>query len=280
MNELPLRFLSLCILFLGIGCSTNTPSEEAVEENMVMTLNLPDNEAGEAVRKAIDWAGGWEAYHEKKSMSYTKIVQYFDSTGTQEREVRQQHQYRLRPFGVRITWEDDGDQYLMINNGEQAWKVRNDTVLTDKADVDNAWNSTFGSHYVVNMPFKLADPGTVLTYAGLDTLQNGKVVHVIETTYEEGAGSTAGMHRWWYYIDAEDYSLAANFLDYGNGHSYTQYEAFEEVNGIKINKERHSYPANADRELQYLRTKYRNENIHLSEDPLDDQLFASPEEMQ
>lgn len=270
--QLLIGLLSLSVIS---GCDYSTQNE-SVNEETAASLNLADNEAGQAVRQAIEWAGGWDAWQDKKSLSYTKVIQYFDSTGNQEREVRQLHQYRLQPFAVRISWQDAGDDYVIINNGEQAWKLRNDTVMTAQADVNNAWNASFGSHYVMGMPFKLADPGTVLTYEGTDTLHNGKVVHSIKIDYEEGAGSAAGMHHWWYYLAVEDNSLAANFLDYGDGYTYTQYEAFTEVDGIKLNKERHSYTSNADRELLFRRTLYRNEDVRLSETPPAADLFELP----
>lgn len=236
---------------------------------------LPDNEAGNVVSKAIAAAGGWEDWAAKKTLSYTKVIQFFDSIGSMEREVRQLHQYQLQPLKMRISWEEEGDHYTVINNGQQVWKLKNDQSLTEQTDIDQAWNSSFGSHYVMCMPFKLTDPGTVLTYQGLDTLSGGQVVHAIKTTYQEGAGSAAGKHTWWYYFDKDNYSLAANFLDYQDGFSYTQYVAFAEIQGIKLNKERKSYSTNADRDLKYVETVYKNENIQFDV-TLEESLFEPP----
>lgn len=251
---------------LLIGCASegedSASDKESIHYEVSPLERLPDQEAGNVVKKAIEEAGGWEKWADKKTLSYTKVIQYFDSMGAMEREIRQLHQYRLHPhLKIKISWEEDGNDYTIINNGQQAWKLKNGQQLTEQSDINHAWNSSFGSHYVMCMPFKLTDPGTVLTYEGLDTLANGQVVHSIKTTYKEGAGSAAGIHTWWYYFDKDDYGLAANFLDYGDGFSYTQYEAFAEIEGIKLNKERKSYSTSADRDLEYVKTVYKNENI-------------------
>lgn len=281
MKKQLLIFLTFCLSAFFICACQNQEQEgdssEEPEQEMVSPFDqLPDSEAGDIVRKAIEWAGGWEKWAGKKTLSYTKITQYYDSTGTMEREARQLHQYQLHPqIKMNISWVEDQDRYTIINNGQQAWKLKNDKALTEKSDVNHGWNSSFGSQYVMCMPFKLADPGTVLDYEGLDTLANGEIVHSIKTTYEEGAGSAAGMHTWWYYFDQETYRPVANFLDYGNGYSYTQYEAFTEVDGIQLNQERKSYPSNAQRDLQAVRTIYKNEDVQL-DTKLDDALFEPP----
>lgn len=269
---------SLCIvsLFVLFSCtSNNKPDQEPDEPVSSVKISpynaLPDNEAGTIVRKAIEYFGGWENWVSKNTVSYYKTTSYLDSTGTETRSVGQLHQYQLQPtFKARMSWEENGDQYVIINNGQQAWKFKNGEEMTDQGSKNQAWNSSFGSHYVFSMPFKLTDPGTILTFEGLDTLDNGKVVNSLKVEYEEGAGSSGGMHDWWYFFDPETNELIANFLDHGHGYSYTSYEGFEEVDGIRIQKKRHSYDTNENRGIGYLETTYKNEdvqfNVSLSED--------------
>lgn len=133
--------------------------------------------------------------------------------------------------------------------------------MPNEPDVKSAWNSTFGSHYVMCMPFKLADSETILDYQGLDTLRNKQIVHSIKTTYTKNAGSSGGLHTWWYYFDKDTFEPTANFLDYGDGFSYTQNDEFQNVDGIKMNKKRSSYKSNSNRDLSYKGTEYTNEDI-------------------
>lgn len=234
---------------------------------------LPDNEAGDAIRQAIAHAGGWEAWADKKTFTFYKNIEYFDSTGAKERSLRQLHQYQLHPtFKARLSWEEDGDEYVIINNGQQAWKFKNGEEMTDQASRNQAWNSSFGSHYVISMPFKLTDPGVILTDQGLDTIRNDRVVHSVKVQYEEDAGSSGGMHDWWYYFDPDTYGLAANFLDYGDGCTFTSYQTFTTIGGIRMHEKRHSYVAAKDKEVQYLRTIYTNEEMQFDL-PMEDELF-------
>jgi len=271
--------LLLCLIVL-IGCANNS-NNNANTENEEVKLSpveeLPDNKAGSIVRKAIEYAGGWNDWLEKKTLTYTKEIQFFDSVGNLRREVIQLHQYQLQPqLKMRMTWQDNGDKYTIINNGQEAWKLKNGVLLTGRSDVNSAWNSSFGSQYTMCMPFKLTDPGVVLTYEGLDTLANSKVVHSIKVNYLEGAGSSAGYHTWWYYFNKDNYELAANFLNFGNGFSYTQYEEFLEQDGIKLNKERHSYHADKDRDLLYLSSTYKNKDVQFNLE-FEESFFELPE---
>lgn len=257
---------------LVMACTSEASEKGGSEMNVSPMERLPDNKAGTIISQAIKEAGGWENWANIKTLSYTKVIQQYDSTGAKKKEVRQFHQYQLNPLKVRFDWKEQGDKYTIINNGQQAWKYKNGKEMTGESDVNNAYNTSYGSHYTICMPFKLTDPGTVLTYEGTDTLPNGHEAHVIKTSYKDGAGSAAGMHTWWYYFDTDTNMLAANLLDYGDGFSYTQYEAFAEVQGIKINKQRKSSAANAAIELNPARTVYINENIRFNEE-LKDSLF-------
>jgi len=266
MNKQVIILLILPFLLVIVNCKNDskTTSKMGIDkvDETVITMNLPDNDAGDIIQKAINFSGGWEQWANKKNLSYTKKITYFDSLENKIREVKQLHQYQLKPnLKMRISWEQDGNLYEIRNNGEQALKFKNGEVLSGEEINNSAWNSSYGSHYVMCIPFKLTDPGTILTYEGLDTLAANHVVHSIKVIYEKGAGSAAGMHTWWYYFDNHNYKLIANFLDYGNGFSYTQYESFKEVANIKINQQRKSYRTNKNRDLLYIGTVYTNENI-------------------
>ncbi len=266
------RYLLIFTASLGlIACKDEgkTTAEKATSEKVADSIpsNLPDSEAGTIVKEAIEFSGGWKNWMDKSTLTYTKNIQFLDSLGNQLRMVSQLHQYQLRPsFKASITWEEEGNKHHVINNGTQAWMLVNDKLQTDEANLNSAWNSSYGSQYVICMPFKLADPGAILTYEGLDTLANKNMVHTLKVDYEKDAGSSGGMHTWWYYFDKDTYEPVANFLDYGDGYSYTQYESFTEVDGIKINHVRKSYKSDANRDLLYVSTIYTNDNIRFNED--------------
>jgi len=256
------KIFLLVILLALFACQATSDEAEVINvANSISPLErLPDNEAGEIVKKAIDYVGGWEAWANKKSFSFYKNIEHRDATGKTERTQRQLHEYQLYPFfQARMSWEDGGDQYMIINNGEEAEKYKNGKVMTDDNSKKQAWNSSFGSNYVISMPFKLTDPGVILNYEGIDTIATGQAVHSLKVEYEKGAGSSGGFHTWWYYFDLETYDMAANFLDYGDKYSLTTYETFTKVDDLRVHQKRYSYISNANKELVQLRTIYTNE---------------------
>lgn len=255
------------------SCKTDTQQTSDSASRISPLERLPKNQAGETVRKAIDFIGGWEKWENKKTFSFYKNITHLDSTGQVEKSQKQLHQYQLHPyFKARMTWEDKGNQYMIINNGKQAKKYENGKEMTDDKSKKQAWNSSFGSNYVISMPFKLTDPGVILTYEGIDSSTLKKRVHSLKVEYEKGAGSSGGMHTWWYYFDEKNYDLVANYLDYGNGYSLTTYENFEHVDGIRIHKKRFSHIADANKNIVQKRTIYENESMKFNE-AFDESLF-------
>lgn len=258
------------LLLSLINCQSETKTTSTAVHPMT---RLPNNQAGEVVKKAIAYVGGWDKWADKKNFSFYKNITQLDSTGQEIRTTRQLQQYRLQPnFAARMTWERDGKQYIIVNNGQQAWKYEDGKELTDKKSKKEAWNSSYGSNYVISMPFKLTDPGVIMSYDGIDTLEENKMVHVVKVEYEKGAGSSGGFHTWWYYFDKDTYDLVANYLDYGNGYSYTSYKTFTDIEGIRMHKLRHSHAANAEKEVGRIKTIYANEAMQFNQ-PFADDLF-------
>ncbi len=253
------------LMFSVSGCSDQSINNQISVEMPGWIDSLPENEAGQIVRKAVDWAGGWETWMTKENLSYLKSTDYVDTNGLVTRSLQQRHHYILGPEPkFNISWEEDGDQFRIVYDGQQAGKFKNGEAMTDQSSINQAWNSSFGSHYVMCMPFKLADPGTELQYEGIINLPDSSAVHSIKVTYKEGAGSAAGMHTWWYYFDTETYRPVANFLDYGDGYSYTVYESFVSVDGIQMNAVRSSFRAGPELQSIKLSTRYRNSEVEFN----------------
>lgn len=258
LKKRPSVFFILIVSFLILSCKREV-KEEAIKPKQV---NRELNQAEKLVNEAINQAGGMKNWASKKTLTYTKNIQSYDSIGNLIRTVAQVHRYQLKPsFKANMSWEQDGKKHEIVNNGQQSWKLVNGKIQDDKASINVAWNSSFGSQYMVSMPFKLKAPGTILNYEGIDTLSNKRIVHKLKVTYEKGAGSSGGMHTWYYFLNTDTYQFEANFLDHGKGYSYTDYDSFIEVDGIEITKERKSYASNATMETMYLKTIYSNSDI-------------------
>lgn len=282
------RFLNFLVLVLVIvaGCNSEEaplPTKAATADTTTHAASspldrLPDNRAGEVVRRAIEQAGGWAAWQNMRSLDYQKTITSFDEQGNERRRLVQHHQYQMHPqMKMRIAYEDDEGRDLLLNNdGNIARKWIDGVPATTESDQNHAWNSTFGSHYVMGMPFKLTDPGVILTYAGQDTL-GGIVVDAVQVDYEEGAGSAGGMHTWTYFFDASDGRLVANHLRFGpepDDHDFTEYTEIREIDGVHLSIRRDSYHSNADKERLAHTTSYVNSDIRVNE-LLSDSLFTN-----
>ena len=261
-------FFIFSVFVIACQPKSDTLSDSNTTNNEYLSSysNLPNTDAGNIIKKAIESAGGWDAWTSKKALSYIKITTFYDSTGADTRTLRQLHEYNLFPsFQARISWEDNGKKYVIINNGQQAWKLEDGKEMTDEASKNSAWNSSFGSHYVMSMPFKLPDPGSKYEFEGKTKLPDGKEVNAIKVTYKEGAGSSALYHTWRYFFDTNTNELAANFLDFESGYDYTQYMAFVTVDGIKLNQQRKSYTSDSLRQKIQISSSYVNEEVQFKE---------------
>jgi hypothetical protein len=252
-----IKLLYIALLIVGF-LSCQSKKQEVVDR----FKSLPDNEGGQIIRMAIERAGGWENWISKNSLSYIKKITHLDSTGAVESTEKQFHIYELKNgFKGRIEWAVGNDNFQIINDGAHAKKYKNGNELADTKSKDDAWDTSFGSHYVISMPFKLTDEGVSLTYEGIDTLILDRPVHSVKVEYAKGAGSTGGMHLWWYLFDVDTYDLVGNYLDHGKGYTINIYEGFQEVDGLRIHKKRNRYISNEKKELVMLRTIYEYEEM-------------------
>lgn len=270
------------LALLVIGCAQETQTGQTRASSAAVASSpmdrLPDSQAGEVVRRAIEAAGGWSTWTAKKNVTYRKVITSFDSTGDVERTYTQRHRYILHPTAkMCIEYENaQGQRILLVNNGMQVRKWVNGKRDSTKEGQNHAWNSTFGSHYVFAHPFKLTDPGTNLTYAGRDTLPDGTVADAVRATYDSTAGSAGGMHTWTYYFDVDDHRLVANHLTYGpdpGDHSFTEYTDYQTDGDLRIHTQRVGYASNAQAERLRKASTYTYENVRFNA-PLPDSLFA------
>lgn len=239
--------------------------------------NLPAGPAGATVRRAIAHHGGMAAWAGKTTVQFRKTTTRYGPDGKADRRPTQLHRYVLQPrMQARIEWEEDGHHIVLINDGGQAVKLVDGKPAPATADVNQARNVTFGSHYVFNMPFKLADPGSKLSSATRRRLPDGTLLDAVRVTYLPGAGDAAGMHTWTYFFDARSGRLTANHLTYGPGqHDYTEYHDDLVVDGITIARRRVGFGADGTRRKGPRTSEILYEDVKFDV-PLDARLFSLP----
>ncbi len=237
----------------------------------------PDAAARAVVQRGIDYAGGSRAWASKRSVEFKKTVTRFKPDGSVEWRRVENHRYRLQPsFGSRIERDESGKKALMINNGTRAWRYLDGQELTSQTENNSARGSTFGSHYVFGMPFKLLDPGVHLAGAGRERLAGGVEVEKIRATYDKGAGDAGGYHTWTYYFDTRTGRLAANHLNYDSDrYDFTEYFDDKTFSGVRIATRRKGFNADAKGKTGPQVTETIYEDVRF-DGPVSDSMFVPP----
>jgi hypothetical protein len=191
-----------------------------------------DDSSKVIIDRAIAYAGGYDVWQQKKTLSFDKKSTSYDSTGKIVRQTDMHLDYMMKPeYRAKLTYTLNDTAITLIHDGQKARKYFNGKVSEEQKDIDAAWNSGFGSQYVMCMPFKLKDPGIKADYIGELTLVDGSPAQLIKTSYIKGAGSNPD-HIWYYYFEKGTGKLLANSLaGKDNYWDYTRYETFEKAGG-------------------------------------------------
>lgn len=94
--------------------------------------------------------------------------------------------------------------------------------------------------YLYGLPMKLKDPGTILDSTVQTKTFKGKEYLVLKVNYEEGVGKDV----WYFYFDPSTYALEVYQFYHDqskNDGEYILLEGLEEINGIKMPKNRAWY---------------------------------------
>ncbi len=213
----------------------------------VVTADLPivmDDSSKIIIDRAIEYAGGYDVWQQKKTLSFDKKSSSFDSTGQMSRQTDMHLDYMIKPeFRAKLTYMRNDTAVMLMHDGQKARKFYNGKIQTEQKDTDGAWNSSFGSQFVMCMPFKLKDPGIQAEYMGRVKLKDGTDAQLIKTSYIKGAGSNPD-HIWYYYFEPGTGKLLANsFNGKDNYWDYTRYEEFERTGGLLLPAVRKGYTA-------------------------------------
>lgn len=228
----------ILLLIAIVSCRQNQNSQPT---NLPVTM---DDSSRAIIDRSIAYAGGYDAWQQKKTLSFDKKSTSYDSTGKLVRQTAMHLDYMMKPeFKARLTYKLHDTTITLIHDGQKARKLYNGKVSDEQKDIDGAWNSCYGSQFVMCMPFKLKDGGIKAEYIGQVSMADGVPAQVIKTTYIKGAGSNPN-HIWYYYFEPGTGKLLANSFNGKNNYwDYTRYEQFERVSGLLLPSVRKSYTA-------------------------------------
>jgi hypothetical protein len=201
------------------------------------------------LQKCIAAHGGMEKWQSLEKTDYTKHIVLYYEDGTIEKEMVQKHHYTNTPhLSGSIEWSDTIHHRVFYQDGT-AYEVKGDERQASSPTALNTFNSAY---YVLNMPWKLADGTAEISYEGIDTILNDKIVHTLSVEYPSESQNDV----WEYYLDQNSFFLVANKVQHGSTYSLITNDEYAWYKGLRFNAKRTSYMVDSLGEVLYMRAKY------------------------
>ena len=245
-------FLSICIICLFSGLFVSCKFSKETENSDASSKELT---ALDVVENAIHVAGTNEKWKKIASLSYTKQSKLLLENGEIESEVTQRHDYQLRPEkSIKITWVVEKDSFLVTHNDSISQKFKNGILIDEGETVKASVNSSL---YVIGMPFKLLDKGTVLSYEGLQTLNAADTIHTINATYDtKKHHNHSTQDEWWYHFDKNSGAFLSSMVYHEPTYALIENTVTTRQDGLTFPAERKSYRCDASGKKLFLRAEF------------------------
>ncbi len=227
-----------------------------VNRSIDTSPDFRDGKVEEILTRAFSKAGGWDRWQSLSSISYKKRSILFLENGEIESDITQFHEYRLKPeLSASIFWRKNGERHSITIKDNQANKYLNGELVTENDP--GTYKSFLSAYYVLFMPFKLADEGVILSYEGVETLEEGSKVDVIKATYapdQHENHSTADI--WYYFFDVEDGSYLASMVYHEPTYAFINNTVINTELPLTMNMYRESFRVDEKRNKKFLRGEF------------------------
>jgi len=237
----------------GFFCSTLSSCKFSESEHKT-DVSLKKATALEVVENAINTAGTLKKWQNIASLKYTKKSRLLLENGDIESEVTQVHHYTLTPRkSIRIAWAVGKDSFLITKKGGLSQKFKNNILIEQGKSVASAVNSSL---YVIGMPFKLLDKGTVLAYEGLRHT-GGDTTNVVKATYDPQIHENHSTKDvWWYHFDKNTGAFLSSMVYHEPTYALIENTSVTKEKGLIFPKTRKSYRCNEVGEKRFLRAEF------------------------
>ena len=250
--KIAIRLLSLIVPTLCLACS---PSPQAADPRM---------DQSEAFQKLLDAHGDWKKWVEAKTLSYSMV---------HETTLEQENYFISLPQRkIRI----DAETFQIGYDGSQVWISPSREAFGGNS-VRFYHNLYF---YFFAIPYIFTDPGVQVKKTE-DHQLNGQQYGAYEVTFDTGTGASPN-DRYYLLIDPETGRLSwllytVTYFDKNNTSlSALKYEDYREIDGLLFPRILTGYTYEND-STGRIRYQVSFSDIHLTQDLLDEKLFAKPE---
>lgn len=218
--------------------------------------HIEDQQANKILKEVMQAMGGLDRWRAKTSISFQKGYALLLENGEAESSAIQQHRYSFHPDHIAISWVKEGQDHVLSQKDGLISKTINGQPDT-AANPVSLTNTILSSTFVVDIPFKLLDPGAEISYVGLDTLETGTIVDVIQASYNPTQHENHSTPDIWHlYFNKDSHILTAYMVQHADHYSYVRNLSDTLVDGFTLVKERDSYRVDSLRNLLYLRATY------------------------
>ena len=243
-------YLALMVLVGSFAC------QDTEDASMHGLSHVKDKKARRVLSRALEYAGGVEAYQSIRKLRYVKRSVLYHSDGTTESDVSQLHEYTLQPeVSGRIGWRDSTGVHMIVYSPDQAYKAHNGSKVPNSAE--SAYRTFMSAYYVLFMPFKLMDEGATITYEGETTLDDDSEVDVIKAAYDSSPDDDRGTSdTWWYYFDTTTGAYKASMVYHAPTYALIENNEVSDPDPIIFNLYRKSYRVDSLRGREFLRGEF------------------------
>ena len=242
------------LLTLCLSCNTTKSIQDPISE-------ITEPELKNVMQKVFTAMGGLSNWQTKKSIHFDKKTELYLASGEVEKATFQRHDYYNQPSSkIDISWEANKVAHLLRFEDGKAQKQVNGKVDTS-VNTSAITNSIMASTFVVGVPFKLMDDGAAFSYEGIQTIANGKRVHVVKAIYNPDAHANhTKSDIWWHYFDEKTYHQLGYKVQLFDHTSYVENLTFERVGGFLLTTSRKSWRLDEQGNKAYLRAAYEYAN--------------------
>lgn len=235
-----MHLLPTLLLVLASACadpSASTPMSGAA-------MRLADDDAGRIVRRAIDAAGGWDAWRRHRDAEFAATLTIFSPSGEVVSETIFLHKVLLHRAGVRVDSIGLLDEVIFGFDGEREWMLRGGRAVTSVSGTAFTRFHALADALWFGLPFVLAERASELSYLGPESA-DGKQWERVRAGFTDPAIPADWMV---FYFDA-----ATGLIDQVHAHVDAEFlthslwlgrmRDYREVGGLRKERRRLFYPA-------------------------------------
>lgn len=208
---------------------------------------LPEGRAGEILARAIDAAGGWESWAEKRAATFVSTTTISNPGAGTTSETLGLYRFPLHDYG-KVRFDSLGliEAVAVGFDGKDVWLMRDGRPVAEPGNLDVPRFNVVSTAFWFGLPFRLAELPVTITDEGDQTVE-GEVYARLRVTMKEDAPETPGD---WFVIS---FDAKTGLIHHLVGHITAPFLAhhlwvgfwrdFQPIGGLLVERRRRFFPS-------------------------------------